>query len=344
MSSQVGKIAILGAGTWGTTLAWLYGTHSKRVSLWTRQSEKARLFHLKHSLELPLAVTIPQTVQVSSDLAETINQASIIVFSCTSQSMRSVAREVQVQLSSQLKAKRTELVLVSAAKGLELNTLRRMSQVLGESIPGLPICALSGPNLAAEILQGLPTASVIACNDIEAACFVQQNLSVSVFRLYTNQDLTGVELGGTLKNIIAIAAGCSDGLNLGINAKAALLTRGLAEMTRLAQHLGAKPLTLSGLSGMGDLFATCSSSLSRNYRLGLGLASGKSKDKVMLELGAVAEGIPTTEAVCELANTLGIELPIAEQVKIILDGESTPKKAIMALMQRPLAGELGAKV
>jgi glycerol-3-phosphate dehydrogenase (NAD(P)+) len=168
---------------------------------------------------------------------------------------------------------------------------------------------------------------------------MQRRLSVPSFRVYANDDLVGVELGGSLKNIIAIAAGSSDGLELGANAKAALLTRGLAEMTRLAVALGARPLTLSGLAGMGDLFATCTSALSRNYRLGHAMARGKSRKEAAAALGATAEGVPTTEAVCELSKRLGIEMPIAEQVEATLKGKSTAQGAIMTLMTRPLAIE-----
>ncbi len=185
----------------------------------------------------------------------------------------------------------------------------------------------------------MPAASVVASSDLELARALQETLSVSKFRVYANDDLVGCELGGTFKNIIAIAAGSCDGLGLGINAKAALLTRGLAEMTRLAVRLGAKPTTLAGLAGMGDLFATCGSPLSRNYRVGYELVRGKPLDQILTQLGAVAEGVTTAAAVCELSKRLGLELPIAEQVESTLKGNNTPAGAIMALLSRPLASE-----
>jgi glycerol-3-phosphate dehydrogenase (NAD(P)+) len=231
------------------------------------------------------------------------------------------------------------IAIVSAVKGLELTTSKRMSGVVAEYVGDLPICSLSGPNLAGEILAGLPAASVVACKDAAVAATVQRMLSVANFRVYSNEDLIGVELGGTLKNVIAIAAGASDGLKLGCNAKSALLTRGLAEMTRLAVRMGAKPITLAGLAGMGDLVATCAGPASRNYRLGMELAQGKPQAEILQNLGAIAEGVTTAEAVCELSKQLGLELPIAEQVNATLKGKSTPKGAIMTLMGRPPSSE-----
>jgi glycerol-3-phosphate dehydrogenase (NAD(P)+) len=365
-------IAILGAGSWGSTLAWLLASNGRQVHLWSHDPLKVQTLKETRSVEKPLAVTIPSSVVINADLRSCIEPATVILFACSAQSMRSVAEQVREILtpgnmigkpqavaaadvalsgSSGSSASRTENVgplradahtkkiLVSAAKGIELKTFLRMSQVLAELLPGYDVCALSGPNLAAEVLRGLPTASVIACADIESARKAQEQLNVPSFRIYTNDDVTGVELGGAFKNIIGIAAGVVDGLDLGTNAKAALMTRGLAEMTRLSIALGGKPATLAGLSGMGDLVATCYSVLSRNYRLGFQLAKGETLDMARKELGAVAEGVTTAQAVCELSQRLGIELPIAEQVDRTLRGSSTPVKAIMTLMTRPLASE-----
>jgi glycerol-3-phosphate dehydrogenase (NAD(P)+) len=333
------RIAILGAGTWGSTLAWLYGSSGRPVSLWSHDSAKAELISRQRRLDKPVAVPFPDSVYIFSELSHAIDKATLIVFCCTSQSMRQVAEHVSGTLTAAVKNGKQRPVLVSAAKGLELSTLKRMSEIISESIPGLPVCALSGPNLAGEILQSQPAASVVACADFEVARYAQRRLSAKGFRVYSHDDLLGVELGGTLKNIIAIAAGCSDGLGLGANARAALMTRGLAEMTRLAVALGAKPLTLSGLSGMGDLFATCTSPLSRNYRLGKEMAQGSDRDQALAAVGATAEGVTTTYAVCELSKRLAIELPIAEQVEATLKGKTTPEGAIMTLMARPLASE-----
>jgi glycerol-3-phosphate dehydrogenase (NAD(P)+) len=274
---------------------------------------------------------------VTSELSGALKDTEVVLLCCNSQAMRDLSERLQEFFSGTASGKRP--ILVSTAKGLELSSLKRMSEVIGEVLPDVPVCALSGPNLAGEILSGLPTAAVVASNDLDVAATVQKLLSVAKFRIYSNADIKGVELGGTLKNVIAIAAGGSDGLNLGANAKAALLTRGLAEMTRIAVHLGAKPSTLAGLAGMGDLFATCAGHLSRNYRLGLEMARGKSLEQVQQEVGSVIEGVPTTAAVCELSKRVGIELPIAELVQSTLLGETAPGKAIMALMARPLVTE-----
>lgn len=315
------------------------------MRLWSHNPDKVALLRKTRRVDKPLAISIPESVDISSDLAETVSQAEVLLFCCNAQSMRSVALQVKNCLAvpssvgAGKSAERPAKIAVSAAKGIELDTFKRMSAVLSEVLPGMPVCALSGPNLAAEVLEGKPTASVIACDEIETARFVQAQLNVQTFRVYTNNDLPGVELGGSLKNIIAIAAGTVDGLKLGTNAKAALMTRGLAEMTRLAVALGGKPSTLAGLSGMGDLVATCYSDLSRNYRLGYKLAQGETLNSAEKELGAVAEGVTTARAVCELSQKLDIELPIAEQVDRTLRGISTPEKAIMTLMARPLASE-----
>lgn len=341
---KAGKITILGAGSWGLTLSWLYGSAGKEIWLWTRDKTKAHTLSEKRIVDKPFSITLPAEVKITSDLRLAAQNAQIIIFCCPSQAMRSVAKGLAAILQSTepMANKCQEIpqpVLISATKGLELSSLMRMSQVLTECMADKPVGCLSGPNLAFEVLRGLPTASVVAFPHLEIAHYVQERLTLPNFRLYTNHDLVGVELGGTLKNSIAIAAGCSDGLELGANAKAALLTRGLAEMTRFAVALGAKPLTLSGLSGMGDLIATCSSSLSRNYRLGYRMALGQTKEEILADLGGVAEGVPTNEAICELSQRLSIELPIAQQVEATLKGKTTPKGAIMALMKRPLASE-----
>ncbi|HEY9713885.1 MAG TPA: NAD(P)H-dependent glycerol-3-phosphate dehydrogenase [Chroococcales cyanobacterium] len=333
------RLVVLGAGSWGSTLALVWSQAGKDVAIWTQTEKKAEQINTTHTIEKPLTVQLPSQVRAYSDLTDCLATADALIFCLTSQSLRSVAQRVQEALRSL--PDRENIPLISAVKGLELSTKMRMSQLLEQEIPGHPVFSLSGPNLAREILAGQPTASVIAAHDIRDAEAVQQALTVPKLRMYSNDDLAGVELGGTLKNVIAIAAGVSDGLNLGANAKAALLTRGLAEMTRLAVKLGARPSTLAGLSGMGDLFATCSGPTSRNYLLGMELAKGKSLDEVLREVGAVIEGVPTTEAVCELSKTLRLELPIAEQVEATLKGKSTPKEAIMTLMQRRLVHEFG---
>ncbi len=333
-------MAILGAGTWGSTLSWLLASQGKRVTLWSRDSQKAKLLASRRRVNHPLRIELPTSLEITSDLPAALSSAQIVLLCCNSQSMRELVGKVQLFTGSSGNSDVEKTpILVNCAKGLELTTLYRMSEVIAEVAPGYSYCCLSGPNLAAEILKGLPTASVIASKEPEIASFVQSALNVSSLRMYTNTDVVGVELGGTLKNVIAIAAGVSDGLELGANAKAALITRGLAEMTRLACAIGAERSTLSGLAGMGDLLATCGSSLSRNYSLGQSLAAGLSREEAKRAVGATAEGIPTCQAVCELSKKLGIAMPIAEQVEATLTGKTTPKGAIMSLMSRPLVSE-----
>lgn len=330
------EIAVLGGGSWGATLSSLFGNCGHAVTIWTQDPNKAQLINLKHQIAKPVRVQFPDAVKATNDLQSAVSGKDVIVFCCPSQAVRSVARQI-AQIEFPSTGKRP--VLLSAVKGLELSTLKRISEVIREVLPDFDVAALSGPNLAGEILAGKPAASVVGCESIEVASWLQTRLSAPNLRLYSNADLIGVELGGTLKNIIAIAAGVSDGLHLGANAKAALLTRGLAEMTRLAVGLGAKPQTLAGLAGMGDLLATAAGESSRNYRLGMELAKGRTTQAILNELQVAVEGVPTAEAVCELSLRLGLDLPIAAQVEATLKGKSSPDRAIMTLMSRPLASE-----
>jgi glycerol-3-phosphate dehydrogenase (NAD(P)+) len=339
MTDKPVKIAILGAGSWGATLARLFALAGKQICLYTKDESKAAFINEKHQILKPIEVSIPEHVTASNDLEKVLRDAMIVILCCTSQSTRELATNIAAVLKPVPKSERP--ILVSGVKGLELGTLSRMSEVVAEVIPDIDFCCLSGPNLAGEVLRGLPAAAVIAGKDARIAKKIQAELSISKFRLYTNDDLIGCEFGGTLKNVIAIAAGASDGLQLGSNAKAALLTRGLAEMTRLSINLGAKPLTLAGLAGMGDLLATCAGNASRNYRLGWEFAQGRTLDEISLEIGAVVEGVTTARAVCELSEKLKIDLPIARQVDDALRGKTSPERAIMTLMNRPLASELG---
>jgi glycerol-3-phosphate dehydrogenase (NAD(P)+) len=334
---QQESIAVLGAGIWGTTLAWLLASAGKSVHLWSRDAARVETLKRERKITKPVPLQFGQEIEFTNDLGQALNSAGVALICCTSQSTRIVVNDIKTHFSEQSQAKLP--ILVSAVKGLELESLKRMSEVIAEVIPNASVCALSGPNLALEIMKGLPTAAVVASHDLTTAAHVQKILSVSKFRIYSNTDIVGVELGGTLKNVIAIAAGGSDGLNLGVNAKAALITRGLAEMTRLAIYMGAKPTTMAGLAGMGDLIATCMGPLSRNYRLGQELARGKTLEQIKQDVEGVIEGIPTTEAVCELSKRLGVELPIAELVQNFISQAITPEKAIMALMARPLASE-----
>lgn len=334
ISSPGVKVAVIGSGAWGSTLAWLLAKQRNLdVRLYSRSAERVARMRETGILEKPAPVAVPETLTLSSDLEATTHGAGIIIIACTSQHMREVARSLGPVVGA------ASAAVVSAVKGLELGTDLRMSEVISQEIPTARVFSLSGPNLAFEIRAGLPAAAVVAGKSLDDARIIQKTLSTNSFRLYASDDLVGVEFGGTLKNVIAIAAGGSDGLNLGVNAKAALLTRGLTEMKRLALAMGARESTLYGLSGMGDLIATCQGPLSRNYRVGHHLAKGSSLTVSLKLVETEAEGVSTTHAVCELSKKMQLELPIAEQVQAVLKETTTPDKAIMNLMSRPLAIE-----
>jgi len=340
MTPKDQAICVIGAGAWGGTLAWLLGQHKSKISLWSHDLQKGQQIIQTRKLITPCELVLSDCVQVHTNLELALVDAEIIVMACNSQSMREMMQKIKAILDKN----NLKTPVVSVAKGLERGSLLRMSEVLRQASSSHgdtthPICALSGPNLAFEIASGKPAAAVLACDDLEVARGLQKALSCPTFRVYSSDDLVGVELGGTIKNIIAIAAGISDGLNLGVNAKSALLTRGLAEMVRLSKAMGAKSPTLWGLSGMGDLFATCQSPLSRNYNIGLQLAAGKSVMQAVEIVKATAEGVETTYAVCELSKNMGIELPIAEQVQATMKGQVTARETIMSLMARPLSVE-----
>jgi len=301
-------IAILGAGAWGTTLATLASQQGHTVQMWSRQGSQS---------------------------LQSVMDGAGVVFSAVS--MKGV-RQVAEQVRSLKIAPNT--IFVSATKGLDPDSGSKTelpnlpSQIWQAALPDHPVVVLSGPNLSAEIQKGLPAATVVASANETAAEQVQQALSSTSFRVYTNADILGVELGGILKNVIAIAVGACDGLQLGTNAKAALVTRGLAEIIRIGINWGAKPETFYGLSGLGDLLATCNSALSRNYQVGYGLAQGKSLSDVLESLQGTAEGINTTQVLVRLASQQRIALPISHQVDQLLQGKITPQAALEALMLR----------
>lgn len=301
-------IAVIGAGAWGTTLATLARRKGHTVRIWSR--------HMETSLQAVL------------------QDADLILSAVSMKGVRTVVQQIQA-LSFP-----AHTILVTATKGLDPDSgndaeLPRLpSQLWQDAFPDHAIAVLSGPNLSEEIQQGLPAATVVASESCTAAETVQLALSSNSFRIYTNFDVLGVELGGILKNVIAIAVGTCDGLNLGTNAKAALVTRGLAEIIRVGTYWGAKPETFYGLSGLGDLLATCNSALSRNYRVGYGLAVGKSLNEVLASLGGTAEGVNTTEVLVRLAAQQHIAVPISQQVAQLLRGEITPQAAVAALMLR----------
>lgn len=327
MAAGESSVVVVGATTWGAALAIILARRGVAVTLLARtDDEAASLAAAGEHARLP-GHTFPSNVKVAAD-ASCVAAATAVIFAVPSVDMRWNAQGLATHW-------REGAIAVSAAKGLERGTLRRMSEVLAEALPGARVCALSGPNLAAEVVAGRPATSVVASDDDDARRTAQEILNSQTFRVYTNNDLVGTELGGALKNIIAIGAGLADGMEVGDNAKAAFVNRGLAEITRLGVAAGAQPQTFGGLAGMGDLIATCYSPLSRNHRLGLEIASGKSLPEALAVLGGeVAEGANTTPVALEMAAGLGVEMPIAYETNRVLFEGLDPRKALEGLMAR----------
>ncbi len=328
------KLTVLGPGCWGLTLAWLLNDNFKDVVIWGRECDLNDELIINKHCSKPLEVQLDNKVQFTSDLAKAIDGADIILSVVATSGVRSVCEQLKIA------GIKPEQPLVNASKGLELNTLMRMSEVIKDVLPEQKVVILSGPTLAKEVLQGKPTAACVACEDIETAEFVQKACNVpGRFRLYTNTDVIGVELGGSLKNVIAIASGFAHTMDLGDNCLGTLLTRGMAEIVRLSVKLGANPSTLYGLSGMGDLIATCSSPMSRNYTVGAMLGRGKKVDDILKELGSVAEGVKTSKAVCDLAEKLNVEVPVSNAIYEAVYTDITPQEVLSKLMNRKLKKE-----
>jgi glycerol-3-phosphate dehydrogenase (NAD(P)+) len=328
------RVAVVGVTSWGLALAQLFAFAGSAVTVLARTDDEALTVRGSRTDPARIPdVRLPDSVEVTASAVDAIRGAGIVVFVVPSQTIRRNCGRIDPTLIGRA-------VVVSAAKGIELDSGLRMTQVLQEALPGAEAyCAVSGPNLAGEIARGLPATTVVAGSS--AACVrVQQALSTPRFRVYTHDDLVGVELGGALKNIVALAAGISDGLESGDNAKAALITRGLAEITRLGVALGANPLTFAGLSGLGDVIATCASRLSRNHRVGEELARGRPLDAILADLGHVAEGVTTTPAACRLARRIDVEMPITFGIDRVLRGEIAPREGAQLLMEREPRSEL----
>jgi glycerol-3-phosphate dehydrogenase (NAD(P)+) len=326
------KVAVIGAGSWGTALAAHMSRSGHDVGLWVRGEPLAR--DITRTGENPVylpGLALPP-LRVSTSLAEAAAAAELVLVVVPSEFCRDLYRRLRPGLSA-------GATLVSATKGLELSTLQRMSEVAAEECAGHPLAVLSGPTFALEVAQGQPTTVVVASADHAVAEGVQRAVSSPAFRAYSSQDVVGVELAGSLKNVIAIAAGIVSGLGYGHNTAAALITRGLAEMTRLAAARGARPDTLAGLAGLGDLVLTCTGHLSRNRRLGDALGRGRSLEDAQHEATTVAEGVRTTLAACELAKRTGVEMPIAEQMRAVLYEGKSPRAAVDELMLRSLKRE-----
>jgi glycerol-3-phosphate dehydrogenase (NAD(P)+) len=327
---------VLGAGSWGTALAWLLGHGGRSVHLWCRDAAAAIALQRDrvNARYLP-DVTLPSSVIVDASLVAAAEEAALVVVAVPVAALREVLAALGPCLGP-------GTALLIAAKGLEQESGLRVSEVAAAVLgPAWAerVAVLSGPNLAAELVRELPTLTLVAGRDREVTARCQEWLATSFFRVYTSGDLTGVELGGALKNVIAIAAGISDGLGFGDNTKAALITRGLAEMARLATACGARPETLMGLSGLGDLVATCASGLSRNHRLGQRIGQGQDLPTALAALGQVAEGVATAAAARRLAAHHGVEVPIADAVYTVLYESADPRSAVASLMARRFRDE-----
>lgn len=327
------RVAVIGAGSWGTTFASLRCTNGPTV-LWARRAAVAEEIQRHHANAdyLP-GVALASTLTATTSLAEAMTDANAVAVAVPSQRFRGVLSALAPHLPD-------GVPIVSLAKGLEQRTRQRMTEVVGEIAPGHPVGVLTGPNLAGEIVAGQPAASVLAMADDALATELQLAFSTESFRVYTSDDVIGCEVAGALKNVTAIAAGMADGMGLGDNARAAIVTRGLAELTRLAVALGGDARTCAGLAGLGDLVATCSSERSRNHQVGVALGRGRALAEVEAATRTVAEGVRSAPVVCELGVELGIEVPIAEQTAAVCAGQASAGDALAALMHRRPRREL----
>jgi len=335
MTEQL-KIGLMGAGSWGLTLAWLWAKEPcmADVWMWDRKPEKIEALRQNRSVTFPIKIELPESVMLVNDLKEVLVDTDIVVLAVTAEGTRTSCKVLKEAGIS------NKTVIVNASKGIELSSLKRLSQVIQEELPRNRQAVMSGPTLAQEILYGLPTAASIASEYLDVAEMLQTKLSRDYqFRLYSNPDVTGVELGGALKNIFAITSGYISAKKLGDNARAALLTRGLAEMTRFSLRMGAQEMTLYGLSGLGDLLATSNSPLSRNFQVGLLLAQGLKLPDVLAQIRVTAEGVSTTRAVCQLAEKLDIDMPITQEINRALFDTPSEELLIKSLMSRKLKSE-----
>ncbi len=325
-------ISVIGAGSWGTTLAYLLSDKGYDVMLWVHEKDLAEEMNKTriNSIYLP-DVKLPYELRTSNNIGNVINKARYIVNAVPAQYTRAVFKEAVPHIID-------EAIIVSVSKGIERGTLLTVSSILKE-LSHHTVAVLSGPSFAKEVIKKLPTAVTIATEDVNTGFVLQEIFNMNSFRVYTHDDILGVELGGALKNVMAIAAGISDSLGFGNNSRASLITRGIAEMTRLGVAMGAKERTFSGLSGIGDLVLTCTSPLSRNYTVGIKLGQGTKLKDILYEMKSVAEGVATAESAYELSKKYAIEMPIIEQIYKVLYEDKDPFFAAKDLMDRSLKSE-----
>ena len=327
------RVAVVGGGSWGTTVAHLTA-HNVPTVLYTRREDVAAAVNEQHMNPRYLAgYALHDDLSASTDLAAVVSKADVLVMGVPSSGFRQTLVEVRPHL-------RPLVPVVSLAKGFEVGSRKRMTQLVAEELPGHPVGVLTGPNLAKEILRGSAAAAVLAFADLAIAERLQDVISSELFRVYSSTDVAGCELGGALKNVIALAAGMADGLGTGDNTRAAVITRGLAEVTRLGVALGGDPATFSGLAGMGDLLATCMSPQSRNRYVGEQLGQGRTIEEITAEMNQVAEGVKSAPIVCEIADEYGIYMPIAEQMRACVQQGRSALDAYAGLVKNPAAREI----
>ena len=334
------RIGILGGGGWGTALARLLESSGHQVCMWTRQADSVQeLQNKRQNAKYLPDIPLPDSLKFSSDLRDSVKDADVVVIAVPSNAVRELATNL-------IDVMRTNPLVVITSKGLEQASLKTMSNVVTEILPNRfagKISVLSGPSFAIEVASNLPTAVTVAAHDPTVARTIQTAFSTPTFRVYTSTDIVGVEIGSAVKNVIAIAVGVSDGLGNGYNARAALITRGMAEMTRLATRMGADPQTLSGLAGVGDLVLTCTSDLSRNRTLGIGLGKGEKLPQIQSEMASTTEGVLNCGAIKNLAISLDVDMPIVNQTYELLFDEKNPARAVVELLSREPKAEFPTK-
>ncbi len=330
------SVGVIGSGAWGTTLALLLADKGIDTTLWEHQPERAReMQQRRENVTFLPGFHFPPSLNVTAGIEEAVRGKAMLLLVTPSQRMRENLRLLAPYVGE-------ETLLVSASKGIEIDTLKRMTEIVEEELPGSHnrIAACSGPNISREVAEKKPTAAVIAAHHQDVAVRARTLLTSTTFRVYTSSDVIGVELGGALKNIIAIGAGFNDGMSYGENAKAAFITRGLAEISRLGIAAGAHPLTFAGLAGMGDLIATCASPLSRNHQVGRRLGAGEKLADILASMHSVAEGVYTTRAALQLAAHYNVEMPITHQLSLVLFESLNPRQAVPELMMREPKDEM----
>lgn len=326
------KVGLIGGGSWGTTVASLVSRNCP-TTLWARDLHTVEDINKNHRNEKYLAgINLNESLKASDSLKETLQDADVVIMGVPTQSSRNVLEEAKRFI-------RPWVPIISLSKGLELGTKMRLTQIIETILPGHPVGVLTGPNLAKEIMQGQAAAAVLAMVDKSIAHALQNVFRTGLFRIYTNDDVIGCELAGALKNVIAIAVGMGDGMGAGDNTRSAVITRGLAELTRLGVAMGGQPMTFAGLAGMGDLIATCTSPLSRNRHVGVQLGMGKNINDIISEMSMVAEGVKTSSVVIEIAKDMGIEMPIATEVYKVVSGQTNAIEAFRGLLKTKTGSE-----